>query len=140
MSKINKISSIILLLFNLIGAFYGGINLILHPSGSSIQLSSDLLKYTPFNDYLIPGVILFSANGLFCVFVLFKVLKNSRTYGRLIIAQGIILTGWIIIQILLIRTIFILHFILGGVGIILIILGRLQSNFQKDQKVKFQNK
>jgi hypothetical protein len=140
MFKINKIASIILLLFNLIGAFYGGINLILHPNGSSIQLSLDLLKHTPFNDYLIPGVILLSANGLFCAFVLLKVLKNSRTFGRLIIAQGIILTGWIIIQILLIRTIFILHFILGGVGIFLIILGWFQNNFQKNNNVKMRDK
>jgi len=140
MYKINKIASIILLLFNLIGAFYGGINLIINPNGSSIQLSLDLLKHTPFNDYLIPGVILLSANGLFCAFVLLKVLKNSRTYGRLIIAQGIILTGWIIIQILLIRTIFALHFILGGVGIFLIILGWFQNNFQKNNNVKMRDK
>jgi hypothetical protein len=123
--------SIILLLFNLIGAFYGGINLMLHPDGSSIKLSLDLLQYTPFDNYFIPGVILLSANGLFCAFVLFNVLKNSSTYGRLIIAQGIILTGWIIIQILLIRVIFILHFILGAVGILLIILGWLQNILQK---------
>lgn len=140
MFRINKITSIILLLFNLIGAFYGGTNLILHPDGSSIQLSLDLLKHTPFNDYLIPGVILLSANGLFCAFVLLKVLKDSRIYGRLVIAQGIILTGWIIIQILLIRTIFFLHFILGGVGILLIILGWLQNNFQENYNVKMQDK
>lgn len=134
MIKTIKFTSIILLLFNLIGAFYGGISLILHPDGSLIQLSLDLLKHTPFADYLIPGVILISANGLFCSFVLFKLLINSKIYGKLIIGQGILLTGWIIIQILLIRTTFILHFILGGVGIILIFLGWLQNNFQKKAK------
>jgi hypothetical protein len=39
--------------------------------------------------------------------------------------QGAILCGWIIIQMLLIRTIYFLHFILGGTGLALIILGIL---------------
>ncbi|MDH4058409.1 MAG: hypothetical protein OEU76_06570, partial [Cyclobacteriaceae bacterium] len=114
MFRTSKIFSIILLLFNLIGAFYGGMNLILHPDGSSVQLSLELLYHTPFNDFLIPGVILLCANGLFCAFVLLQVLRNRSTFGKLIIAQGIILTGWIVVQMLLIRTIFVLHFVLGG--------------------------
>lgn len=125
MLRVYKIVSVLLLLFNLLGALYGGINLILYPDGSSIKLSLDLLKHSPFKNYLIPGIILFIANGLFCGFVLFKVLTNSKTYEKLIIAQGLILAGWIIIQIQFIRTIFILHFILGGVGVLLVVLGLL---------------
>ncbi|MBK8555204.1 MAG: hypothetical protein IPL65_05270 [Lewinellaceae bacterium] len=133
-------ASVVLLLFNLIGAFYGGINLILHPDGSSIALSLALLKYTPFNDYLIPGVILLSTNGIFCTFVLLKVLQSSKNYGRLVLVQGMLLSGWIIVQILLIRTIFFLHFILGGIGICLIALGWMQHTFQKNIHIKLQDK
>ena len=87
-----------------------------------------------------PGIILLIANGLFCAFVLLEVLRNKRSYASLIITQGIILTGWIIIQILLIRTVFFLHYILGSVGILLIILGWLQYEFQKKVKGKLQDK
>jgi hypothetical protein len=128
MKKAIKITSVLLLLFNLIGAFYGGISLIMYPDGNNLQLSLDLLEHTPFKNYLIPGILLLIANGLFCAIVLVKVFRNNRNYGKFILAQGTILTGWIVIQILLIRMIFFLHIILGSVGIILIILGWLQRS------------
>lgn len=136
MFKFYKIISVLLLFFNLIGALYGGISLVLYPDGSGIQLSLDLLQHTPFKDYLIPGIILLSANGLFSALVLLKVSGNNRSYASWIIAQGIILTGWIIIQILLIRIIFILHFFLGGTGIALIILGWLQNKVLRTRNRK----
>jgi ABC-type proline/glycine betaine transport system permease subunit len=64
------ITAALLLLFNAIGALFGGWNLITHPDGSSLQMSLDFLKKTPFHTYLIPGIILFVANGLFSIFVL----------------------------------------------------------------------
>lgn len=122
-----KILTALLLLFNGIGAIYGGGNLIFHPDGSSIHLSEELLKQTPFTNYLIPGIILFIANGLYSFAVLVALLLNLRSYPWMVIAQGVILTGWIIIQILLIRTVYFLHIILGGVGIALILLGWIQK-------------
>lgn len=131
MLKVYRTSSVVLLLFNLVGALYGGINLVTHPDGSSIQLSLELLEHTPFDDYLLPGTVLLVVNGLFCGFVVWKVLQNDSNFSKLIIAQGILLTGWIIIQMLLIRTVFFLHFVLGGTGLALIVLGWLQHRFQK---------
>lgn len=122
-----KILTAVLLLFNGIGAIYGGGNLILHPDGSSIDLSQEWLKHTPFSDYLIPGIVLFIANGLSSMFVLATLLLNHRNFHRLVLAQGVILVGWIVIQILLIQTIYFLHGILGAVGLALIILGWLQK-------------
>jgi hypothetical protein len=122
-----KILTSLLLLFNGLGAVYGGGNLILHPDGSSIQLSEEWLKQTPFTNYFIPGLILFIANGLCSLIVLTALLLNLKNYSWLIIAQGAILTGWIIIQILLILTIYFLHIILGAVGIALILLGWIQN-------------
>ena len=122
-----KILTAVLLLFNGIGAIYGGGNLILHPDGSIIDLSPEWLKHTPFSDYLIPGIVLFIANGLSSMFVLATLLLNHRNYHRFVLAQGIILVGWIVIQILLIQTIYFLHGILGAVGLALIILGWLQK-------------
>ena len=123
MNTILRVLISLLLLLNGVGAIYGGGNLILYPDGSSIQLSSDWLKHTPFENYLIPGIILFITNGLFSLFVLFALLVKLRNYWLLVVAQGAILTGWILIQIVLIQTIYFLHIILGSLGVALIIMG-----------------
>lgn len=118
-----KFLIVLLLLFNGIGALFGGWNLMVHPDGSSIQLSMDWLRNTPFKNYFIPGLILFVANGLFSIFTAMIVLLNSRNNGWFVIAQGAILFGWIVIQILFIQTIYYLHIILGLTGIGLMLLG-----------------
>jgi hypothetical protein len=118
-----KILTSLFLLFNGIGAIYGGGNLMIYPDGSSISLSLDWLKYTPFEDYFIPGIILFIGNGLFSFLVFISLILNRENYPRLVIAQGLILTAWIVIQIFLIQTVYFLHIILGAVGLLLIISG-----------------
>jgi len=121
---LNIIASV-LLLFNGIGAIYGGLNLITHPDGSSIQLSSEWLKHTPFHNYLIPGIVLLIANGLLSILVFIALLFNHRKYPWLVTAQGVILAGWILIQMMMIQTVYFLHIILGSVGVLLIITGYL---------------
>jgi hypothetical protein len=115
--------AILLLLFNGIGAIYGGWNLIIYPDGSSIDLSTAWLKATPFKSYLVPGIVLFVCNGLFSLFVIFSILIKARNYPMLVMAQGLILCGWLIIQILLIRTVYYLHAVMGFTGLALIYLG-----------------
>lgn len=131
MIRFYKVTSIVLLVFNLIGAFYGGINLILHPDGSSIGLSLDLLKQSPFSDFLIPGILLLAANGLFGLVVLLTILINHRNYPRFVMAQGVILTGWIVIQVWMLQSIFFLHYVLGSVGIGLLLLGWFQRDWAR---------
>mgnify|MGYP003418227730 CR=1 FL=1 len=113
----------LLLFFNGAGALFGGWNLMIHPDGSSLQLSMDWLKHTPFPDYLIPGIILFITNGLFSVFVFIAILLKLRNYYWLVMVQGAILAGWILIQMALIRTIDFLHVLFGSIGIALFIVG-----------------
>ncbi|HET7819802.1 MAG TPA: hypothetical protein VFL70_10885 [Bacteroidia bacterium] len=111
MKTLLNILATLILLFNGIGAIYGGWLLIINPDGTSLQLPLDLLTHSPFNDYLIPGIILFTANGLFSFFVLLGLIFKFRNYAYLLIAQGVILLGWIIIQILLVRTFYYLQVI-----------------------------
>ena len=120
-----------ILLFNAAGAIYGGGNLIIHPDGSSIQLSMEWLKYTPFRDYFVPGIILFVANGLCSIIVFISLILNVSIYSWLVIVQGVILTFWIIIQIILIRTVYFLHIIMGSCGILMIVLGILLLRLNK---------
>ena len=125
--KFNKVISVILLLINLLGAFYGGLGLMLKPDGSNIGLSIELIKHSPFHDFFIPGFILLTANGLFSIIVIITIVTNQKNYPLFIIAQGIILTTWIITQVFLIDTVFFLHYLFGGIGVILILSGWFQK-------------
>lgn len=112
-----------LLLFNGIGAVYGGWNLIRYPDGSSLGMSLDYLEHSPFNDYFIPGIVLFVANGLCSLFILAALILGLKKYAWLVILQGAILSGWILIQIMMVQTIVALHIIMGVTGILLMLLG-----------------
>ena len=136
MKKFLNILTSILLLFNAAGALYGGWNLMLYPDGTSIQLSIDWLKHAPFVDYRIPGFILFTTNGMFSAFVFMALILNLKKYAWLVMAQGTILIGWILIQILLIQTLFFLHFICLFVGIVLIIAGWMAHTIQPKASLK----
>ena len=132
MKTLLNIFASFLLLFNGTGALYGGWNLITHPDGSSLQLPLQLLNHTPFDDYFIPGVILFIANGLFSIFVFGMILLQTKTYEWLIVTQGIILSGWIFIQIILIHTVNFLHVLLGLTGVSMIASGILLKRLAKE--------
>lgn len=133
MKLLLKLLASLFLIFNGVGAIYGGWNLIVHPDGSSIQLSPHWLETTPFTSYLIPGIILFIANGVFSFVAFAALIFKSPKFPWLVMAQGVILCGWIVIQILLIQTVYYLHFVLGAVGLALIIIGWMiyRTNSQK---------
>jgi hypothetical protein len=48
------IAAALLLIFNGVWAIYGGLNLITHPDGSSMQMSMDFLKLPRFRIILFP--------------------------------------------------------------------------------------
>jgi hypothetical protein len=132
MNSLLKIITSLLLLVNGLGAIYGGSHLIKHPDGSSLQMSLAVLKYSPFQDFLIPGVILFTANGLFSILVLLSLVYGYRNYSGLVIIQGSILTGWILVQIMMLQMVYYLHAIFGFIGIVLILAGWLLRKYQTD--------
>ncbi len=54
----------LLLIFTGIGGIYGGYSLISAPDGSKMQMSTGILADSPFNTFLIPGIILLFFNGI----------------------------------------------------------------------------
>ncbi|MBL7895925.1 MAG: hypothetical protein JNK50_11585 [Bacteroidia bacterium] len=131
MKLTTKIVSIALLLFNGIGAIYGGGSLILHPDGSGLQMPFDILKSSPFSDFLIPGIVLFIVNGLGSFFALFTILFNQKKNYLFVIAEGVVLCGWIVIQIVMIKQLLTLHYVMFTTGVLLIITGYLIKRFHK---------
>lgn len=135
--KIFRFLAIFLLLFNGVGAVVGGWILMIDPSGTQMQLPLDYLKHIPFKDYFIPGLILFVANGLLSFVVLIATVAKGRFYTQMLIVQGAILSGWIMIQILMVQDVYYLHYLMGSVGLALMGLGFVLSN--KDYQSKYQH-
>jgi hypothetical protein len=128
MKKWTNILATALLLFNGFGALYGGGNLMLYPDGSGFGMPLSILTHTPFHTFLIPGIILFVANGLSSIVVCAALFFNLQHSSWLVMAQGAVLAGWIVIQVILIQGLSFLHILFGIVGIMLIFMGWLRIN------------
>lgn len=114
------IFSILLLLFNGIGAFYGGLKFITDPSGASIGMPLSLLEHSPFTNFLIPGIVLLVANGLLSFVAIGLIIGKVPYYPYAIQGEGCILFGWISIQVLMLQTVNGLHITLWLVALLLI--------------------
>jgi hypothetical protein len=98
-----RIIAVILLLFNAISALFGGWILMSDPSGETLDMPIRYLEHSPFETFLVPGIILFITNGIFSLLFAVTALLKFMNYSWLVILQGFILIGWLIIQIIMIR-------------------------------------
>jgi hypothetical protein len=68
-----------LLLFLGVSAIGGGGALIISPSGKLLGgLPLSILTHSPFSDFLIPGIILFTTLGLFPCFISYALIKKPN--------------------------------------------------------------
>ena len=88
----------VLLGINGAGAIVGGWLLILYPNGSGFGIPLYVLKYSPFNDFLIPGIVLFVMNGILSFVVLSMLILKKKNYPWFVVAEGAILLGWIVFK------------------------------------------
>ena len=65
MKKRGKLILGIIQLFVAIGALPVGYLMLTKPDGSGVGMTVDILSGSPFKDFFIPGLFLFTVNGLF---------------------------------------------------------------------------
>ena len=69
-----------LLVFLGLSAIGGGCALIISPSGKLLGgLPLSILKDSPFDDFLIPGMILFLVLGVFPIFIVYALIKKTNS-------------------------------------------------------------
>ncbi|MFO7719059.1 MAG: hypothetical protein R6W85_01300 [Gillisia sp.] len=95
MKKNLRILAVILLFFLGISALFGSYHLIIDPSGNSLQMPLGLLNPTPFENYFIPGILLFLVNGIPALLIGFISIKKIDHYEYFIVLQGGVLFLWI---------------------------------------------
>ena len=122
--------------FEAVGAIYGGISLMNDPSGESIQLPVRLLEGTIFNNYIIPGIVLFLVLGFFPLFLIFPLLfkpswpiinglniyKNYHWAWTYTMYTAIMLIIWINIQMMILSTGSVIQGTFGLLGVFILIL------------------
>ena len=92
----------LLVSFTALTALSSGIMMIYDPSGSFFLMSESLLSGTPFKNFLVPGVVLaLIVGGTNLAAVVLNLMRNKNRYNWAIVA-GVMICGWIIIQMIMI--------------------------------------
>jgi uncharacterized membrane protein len=98
---------------------------VIDPTGRLLGFDSLTLADTFFPDFRIPGLVLLVLIGVLNMFVAGLTVNKAKSYPTLILLQGCILTGWILIQLYLLPQTHFLQLIFGSIGIMLMLLGSL---------------
>lgn len=131
----------VLLIILAIGAIPAGLSLIIDPTGAGIGLPLSTLEFSPFRNFLVPGLFLFLILGLFPVIIVYGLLSQKQLawFNRInpdkkehwalaySFYTGLILILWISTQLLMGVTHDILHFAYTLLGILIVILSKLSA-------------
>ena len=107
----------------------GGLSFVISPSGELLQIPLSLLNNTPFDNYLIPGIILLICIGLYPTIVSFGLFNRKENHwswtGSVYI--GIMLIIWMDVQVMLIGYNAIIQFIYAILGVLTVICALIPS-------------
>jgi hypothetical protein len=109
-----------LLLFNGLSALFGGSVLIVAPDGSILGMPLSLLAGTPFSDFLLPGLILFTVLGLGSCIGWWLAFRRSTYAVRWVQVVGLGTVIWIVTQMIMLHGVDVLHVIYGATGVVLV--------------------
>jgi hypothetical protein len=113
-----------ILAFNGISALAGGSLFLARPDGSLYGLPLSVLVDTPFPDFLLPGLILFTVLGVGSCIGWFLAFRGSPWAFRWVQVVGAGTVIWIVAQMSMIHNVNGLHVIYGAVGVALLLLAR----------------
>lgn len=112
----------ILISFVAVTATLSGLIMISNPDGGVMNLPHSLLDGTPFKDFLIPGILLSTiVSGVNLLAVFYNIRRHVNRYNWAM-AGGIMISGWIVVQMILMQAAHWLHFLYLGIGILIILL------------------
>ena len=97
--------------------------MIMDPSGGLLRMPLSMIEHSPFHSFLIPGIILLTANGFLSLAILGAVVRRTRGYGMFATVQGCVLAGWISVEMIMMRMTMWAHYVYLGVALVLIVTG-----------------
>jgi len=100
-----------------IGAMAGGLAAITNPD-APLGISVEVIKNSPFSNFLIPGIILFTIIGLGNVISALMFRFKSRFQGYISSVFSWALVIWIVVQCIMMNAIVFLHVLFFSIGLI----------------------
>jgi hypothetical protein len=129
--KLVRWVAIIALGFLGISAVIGATPMILDPDGTPWQMQQSLLDPCFFDSFLIPGIVLFISNGVLSIASLIGAIRRDPGYGWWVMLQGVVLAVWLIVEIAMIRQVWVEHYLFGGLAVVMIASGIVLNREQK---------
>lgn len=126
-----RIIAITVLLITGLNALVAGLLFMMDPTGAKIGMTTTYLQYSPFDSFFIPGLVLFTVNGLMNLLAAMATIAQKFHFPYLILLQGILLAGWIIIQMLMVRDVNFLHITMLAFALVLTMVALLLLKIQK---------
>lgn len=109
--------------FSALSAIAGGAELILYPRGNAYMPTPDVLQYTPFDNFVIPGLLLgLWVGGTSAACALLSLRRSRFAIDSMLLAGGT-LSCWIVAEFAMLRVPHWLHALYLGVGAVLTMLG-----------------
>lgn len=106
-----------------VGAIIAGALLAIAPDGRYLQMPLDMLKNSPFRNFLVPGLILFLVNGVgntVSAILCFR-LSKIAAFSGMVFGFGLII--WIFVQVNMIGGGSWLQYLYFGLGILVLVVG-----------------
>jgi len=98
MKTIYRFLTIFILFLCAVSALFGGGAFIIKPSGELLQIPASYLEHSPFSDFLVPGIVLFSFIGISSIVVAIFVMAKKKYFPLALVYQGCVLIIWIVVQ------------------------------------------
>jgi hypothetical protein len=92
-----------------LSAIGGGAAFMWRPDGSLMHLPLSLLRDTPFDDFFVPGLLLAGVVGAINAAAGVLVLRGHPNANRASFFGGLVLTTWVLAEVLLLRKLLGLH-------------------------------
>jgi hypothetical protein len=105
-----------------VSAFAGGLSLAIAPDGDIMGMSTDILEGSPFNDFLVPGLVLLFGVGGSMLLGGIAVWRSWRWGYAMAFAAGAVMVGWITVQVFIINEVNILHYVYWTAGTVTMLL------------------
>jgi menaquinone-dependent protoporphyrinogen oxidase len=100
-----------------ITAIAGGFALVASPDGALVHMPTSMLSHSPFSTFLVPGLLLLLVVGVGNVIAGWRVIRDRLTANAWAFAGGAALLGWIVTQMVMLRTINVLQFVYFGISV-----------------------
>ncbi len=119
-----RVFLLILLVFVGVTATVSGLMLMIRPDGSLMQMPADILLTSPFRNFLIPGIVLFAFVGLVNGMAAWLLIRRHPAQYDWAMVAGVMIGGWIVVQIIMIQSFSWLQFIYLGTGLLMVLAAR----------------